>query len=315
MKKNLSILAVLIAVSFTLACEPASTGSNVATANANASNSNANGAPGSAAPTAAELMAIERKAWDDWASRNTAGLEGYMAPNFVNVGYSGASDRAAAMKSWTSHKCEMKDMKFSDEAVTQLSNDLALLTFKATGSIVCDGIAGPDPMNVSVIYTRDGGAWKAIYYHEVPTSDAKGEFGPPSATYDKSAELASLKPAPEDLVAIEKKLWDTWKAQDRKAFEEHLGDSIVVNGANGRLDRTQYLNAAFESDCKVDTISLGPMKSMEISDDLTMMFYRAAVKGTCGKDPVPANTIAATIYKRENGTSKAIYFMESPVRN
>ncbi|HSI88939.1 MAG TPA: nuclear transport factor 2 family protein [Pyrinomonadaceae bacterium] len=315
MKRILSILAALMAVAFTLACEPGSTGNTTAVSNANAVNSNANTAPTSAAPTASELMAIERKAWDDWASRNATGLEGYMAPNFVNVGYNGASDRVAAMKSWTSHKCEMKDMAFSDEAVTQFADDLALLTFKATGAITCDGIVGPDPVNVSVIYAREGGTWKAMYYHEVPTADAKGEYGPPSATYDKSAELASLKPAPEDLVAAETKLWDTWKAQDQKGFEEHLADEIVVNGPQGRLDRAQQLKYAFGSECKVESINLGPMKSMELSEGVTMIFYRTAVKGTCGTETVPPNSMAATIYKRENGTPKAIYFMESPVRN
>nr|MBA2378492.1 nuclear transport factor 2 family protein [Blastocatellia bacterium] len=211
MKRNLSIFAILFAISFTLACEPTPTGNTTAVAGANANNNNANTATSSAAPAVAELVGIERKAWDDWATRNVAGLEGYMASNFVNVGYNGASDRAAAIKSWTSHKCEMKELTFSDEAVDQLAPDLALLTFKATGAITCDGIAGPDPLNVSVIYKREGDSWKAVYYQEVPTPDAKGEYGPPSSTFDKAAELASLKPAPDALVAAETKLWETWK--------------------------------------------------------------------------------------------------------
>ncbi len=315
MKRNLSIFAILFAISFTLACEPTPTGNTTAVASANANNINANIATSSAAPALAELVAIERKAWDDWATRNAAGLEGYMASNFVNVGYNGASDRAAAMKSWTSHKCEMKDLKFSDEAVSQLAPDLALLTFKATGAITCDGTAGPDPMNVSVIYKREGDSWKAVYYQEVPTPDAKGEYGPAPASYDKAAQLASMDPAPQELVTTETKLWETWKTQDQKGFEENLSSDIVVNGAMGRADRAQYLKYAFGSECKVESYNLGPMKAQEIGDGLTMMFYRAAVKGTCGKDTVPPNSIAATIYKRENGTPKAIYFMESPVRD
>jgi hypothetical protein len=209
----------------------------------------------------------------------------------------------------------MKDMVFSDESVTALADGIALLTFKATGSITCDKIVGPSPLHVSALYVKEGDAWKAMYYQEVPAADAKGDYGPPSSTHDKAAELASLKPAPADLVTAETKLWETWKTQDQKGFEEHISNDIVVNGAMGRLDRAAYLKYAFGSECKVESYNLGPMKSMEIGEGLTMMFYRAAVKGTCVKDTVPPNSFAAAIYKTENGTPKAIYFMESPVRN
>lgn len=311
MKMRIKLIFSIAALALIAACS--GTADNKPAGNANVSN--ANTAPKAAAPTKEALMAIERQAWTDWAERNEKGLDGYMASDFVNVGYNGASDRAAALKSWTSHKCEMGDMAFSDEAVTELGDGIALLTFKATGPITCDKIVGPSPLNVSVLYGKEGDAWKAKYYQEVPTADAKGDYGPPSATHDKAAELASLKTAPDDLVAAETKLWETWKTQDQKGFEEHISNDIVVNGTMGRLDRAAYLKYAFGSECKVESYNLGPMKAQEIGEGFTIIFYRAAVKGTCGKDTVPPNSIAATIYKSENGTPKAIYFMESPVRN
>ncbi len=310
-------MMLIAAVGLISACNGVSENKPAANANAanvNASKVNANTAVKTAAPTAEALIAIEKKAWEDWATRNVGGLETYMASKFVNVGNNGASVREDAIKSWTSHKCEMKELTFSNEKVTELSDGVALLTFQAKSDIACDGKTGPDPLNVSVLYVKEGDAWKATYYQEVPATDAKGEYAPPTSPFDKEKELASLSAAPDDLVAAEKKLWETWKTQDRKGFEAHIADNIVANGSNGLMDRAKYLTSAFESDCKIDTTSLGPMKSTEISKDLTMMFYRASVKGTCGKEPVPANTIATTIYKRENGTPKAIYFMESPVR-
>ncbi|CAN5201476.1 hypothetical protein BH20ACI2_BH20ACI2_08740 [soil metagenome] len=315
MKTRIVSMMLIATVGLISACNGVSENKPVANAgNANSLKANANAVTKTAAPTKETLIAIERKAWEDWAAKKADGLDGYMASKFVALGNSGANDRAAALKSWTGHNCEMKNLAFSDEKVTELGDGAAMLTFKATAPITCDGKAGPDPVNVSVLYVNEGGAWKAMYYQEVPAADAKGEYAPPTTPLDKEKELASLSSAPDDLVSAEKKLWDTWKAQDRKAFEEHIADNIVVNGPNGHSDKARYLTAAFESNCKVDTISLGPMKSMEISKDLTMMFYRAAVKGACGKDTIPANSFAATIYKRENGTPKAIYFMESPVR-
>ncbi len=315
--KYRSIILIFVAASFA-ACEGTAGNKpvvNTATSQANANAANSNTTAKSAPPTKEVLVAIEKKAWENWAARNESGLEGYMASKFVNVGSNGSSDRAAAMKSWTNHKCEMKDLAFSDEAVTELAEGVALMTFKATSTMTCDGDVGPSPLNVSVVYAREGDAWKAMYYQEVPAVGAKGEYGPPSASANKDAELAGMQAAPEDIVTVEKKLWDTWKAQDRKGFEEHLSENIIVNGATGRLDKAKYMTAAFDSECKVDSVSLGPMKSMEISKDLTMVFYRAAVKAACGKDTLPPNSMATTIYKRENGVPKAIYFMENPVRN
>jgi hypothetical protein len=307
------ILAATIA--FVAACN--GTAENKPAANVNAANANAanaNAAPKAAAPTAETLIAIEKKAWEDWAARNEKGLEGYMASKFVNVGNNGATVRADAIKSWTTHKCEMKELAFSNEKVTELADGIALLTFQARSDIKCDGKTGPDPLNVSVLYVKEGDAWKAMYYQEVPAADAKGEFSPPTTPFDKEKELASLPAAAEDIVTTEKKLWDTWKAQDRKAFEEHISAKFVGNGRAGFMDRESFLKGAFEPPCKVDSVSTGPMKAMEINKDLTMIVYRATQKGSCGTDKLPENVMSVSIYARENGKPMAIYYMENPVR-
>ena len=290
---------------------------NTNAANAgNANAANANSAAKTAAPTKDALLAIEKKAWEDWANRRVEGLETYMAANFVNVGYNGASVRADAMKSWTSHKCEMKDLVFSDDQMTELAEGVALLTFKAKADIKCDGKSGPDPTNVSVLYVKEGDAWKAAYYQEVPAADAKGEYTPSATPVDKAKELASLSAAPDDIVENEKKLWSTWQARDQAAFRALITDNFVGNGRTGALIGTEaYMKSAFGTECKVESISMGPVKAMEISKDLTMIVYRATQKGACGNDKLPENVMSTSIYKRENGKPKAMYYMENPVRN
>lgn len=315
MKTRIVSMMLIAAVGLISACNGVS--ENKPAANANASNANVANtatAPKTAAPTKEALIAIERKAWEDWAAKKADGLEGYMASKFVSIGNSGANDRAATMKSWTGHNCEMKSLAFSDEKMTELGDGVALLTFKATAPITCDGKAGPDPVNVSVLYANEGGAWKAMYYQEVPAADAKGEYAPPTTPFDKEKELASLSAAPEDIVTVEKKLWDTWKAQDRKAFEEHVSAKFVGNGRAGFSDREAYLKGAFDPPCKVESATAGPMKAMEINKDLTMIIYRASQKGTCGADKLPENVMSVAIYARENGKPMAMYYMENPVR-
>ena len=317
MRIKLCLFISVLTASFLAGCGGAP--ANNSPANSNAANVNAgnsNVAAKTAAPTKEALIAIENKAWKDWAERNEKGLEGYMGSKFINVGYNGASDRAAAMKSWTSHKCEMKDMVFSDEAVTELADGIAMLTFKATGTITCDKVVGHSPLNVSVLYAKEGDAWKAMYYQETPAADSKGEYGPATTPVDKAAELASLAAAPEDIAATEKKLWETWKNRDEKAFREMVTDNIVGNGRSGRLAGADaYMKSSFDPTCKVESFTVGPMKAMEISKDLTMIIYRASQKGACGTDKLPENVMSVSIYRRENGKPKAAYYMENPVRN
>ncbi len=306
-------MMLIAAVGLISACSGVSENKPAANANAgNANASNSNAVTKAAAPTAQTLSAIEKKSWEDWAKRDSSGIDGFLASKFVGVGSSGASDRAAAMKSWTDHKCEMKELTFSDERVTELAGGVYLLTYKATQTTTCDGKPNPSPVNSSTVYVKDGDAWKAMYYHEVPATDAKGEYSSPSTPVDKEKELASLSSAPDDIVAAEKKLWDTWKAQDRKGFEEHLSANFVGNSRAGYMDREAYLKSAFDSQCKVDNVAPGPMKAVEINKDLTMIIYRASQKGTCGTEKIPDNVISVSIYKRENGKPMAIYYMENP---
>jgi ketosteroid isomerase-like protein len=296
------------------ACAAPSENKPAGNTNANTKAANTGTAPAAAAPSADVLAAIEKKSWEDWAKRDKAGVEGFLAAKFVSVGNSGASDRAESVKGWTEHKCEMSDLSFSDQKVTDLGDGIYLFTYKATVSAKCDGKPNPSPVNASTVYAKEGDTWKAMYYQEVPAPDAKGEYGSPSTPVDKAKELASLAAAPEDIVAVEKKLWETWKSQDSKAFEEHLSAKFVGNGRMGFADRATYLKNAFDPPCKVESATPGPMKALELSKDLTLIVYRAAQKGTCGKDALPANVMSVSIYRRENGKPMATYYMENPVK-
>lgn len=313
MKKVLLLIATISTAVLLATC--GGTAENKPAGNATASNTtNANSAAKPAGPSKDALVAIEKKAWEDWAARNEKGIDGYMAKNFVSVGNNGASLRADTLKSWTTHKCEMKELAFSNEKVTEMGDGVAMLTFQAKADIKCDGKTGPDPMNVSVLYVKEGDAWKAMYYQEVPAADAKGEYAPPSTPVDKVKELASLSAPDEGIVTVEKKLWDTWKAQDRKGFEEGISAKFFANGRAGQMDREAYIKGAFDPPCKVESASAGSMKAMEINKDLTMIIYRASQKGTCGTDKLPENVMSVSIYGRENGKPMAMYYMENPVR-
>jgi hypothetical protein len=281
-------------------------------ANANTNSANANtAAPKASAPTKEALLAIEKKSWDDWSKKNEKGIDGFMAANYVDVGRSGIFDRATSIKRWIDHKCEMKSITFSDEQMNELAEGVALLTYKTTGDIVCDGKPSPTPTYSSTLYVREGDAWKAAYYQEVAAFDAKGEMVPTKPEPKKEASEAKPDAASEEFTALEKKIWETWKARDQNAFSALVSDKFVGNGNRGRSDKALMLKNAFDPTCKVESFSLGPIKAISVSKDVTLIAYSAQQKGACGKDAFPSPVSVGAMYVKENGKWMNVYYMET----
>jgi hypothetical protein len=315
--KRRNIMKMLIGTIFLIAtsilfagCGGTVEKSSAVNANAPAANAPAPAKP--APPTSEALLAIEKKSWEDWNNKDSKGIDSFMAANFVTVGYSGASERPAALKSWTEHKCEMKDLKFTDENVTSLADGVALLTFKADADIKCDGVAGPNPVWASTLYVKEGEAWKAAYYQETPAEGSKGSYGPVQEKKDVPQGTAQAPAA--EIAALENKLWETWKNRDDAGFSALVSDKYVGNGRNGRIDKAQLMKLAFDPACKIESYSLDAMKSISLSKDVVLVFYKGNQKGTCGKDAIPPVVMATSIHANEGGTWKNIYYMETPTK-
>lgn len=278
--------------------------------NANAPASNAPAAAKPSMPTADALLAIEKKSWEDWGKKDAKGIDGFLAAKFVGVSRTGATDREGTLKTWTEHKCELASASFSDAKVTPIADGVVMLTSKVTHDIKCEGKAEPSPVYESTLYVKEGETWKAAYYQEVNAADAKGESTPPQP---RKEDLATSLSAPSaEIAALEKALWDTWKARDQKAFEPLLAANAFSHGRNGYSDRAQSLKNTFDPECKIDSYEFGPMKSMEIAKDVILVTYRATQKGTCGKDAIPGVVMATSINIKENGKWVNLYYMENP---
>ena len=138
---NFKPLALATALFFSgLACEPA--------ANSNATNTNAgnraavNSNVARTAPAAASkdaLFALEKQAWEGWKNRDAKSFEAVMSDKYVGFASTGRIGKAESVKSLSDQKCEIKSYSFSDEQMTPVGPDVALLTFKALQDGVCDG--------------------------------------------------------------------------------------------------------------------------------------------------------------------------------
>ena len=101
------ITLTLIMAAFIAACgAPAS--NTPAANNATAGNTNT-AKPVAAAPTKEALMTMERAGWEAWKNRDAKWTEENASDKYVGLGTSGRMDKAAAVKSYTTQKCEIKN--------------------------------------------------------------------------------------------------------------------------------------------------------------------------------------------------------------
>ena len=160
MKKiTLFILTLATAALFAACGAPA--GNNAPAANNANANSNANTAkPTAAAPTKDALMALEKSGWEAWKNRDSKWSEENYSAKGIGFGKDGRQDKAAMIKAMADAKCDIKSYSLSDDKMTMLGADVAVLTFKGTQDGTCDGKKVPAAVWASSVYVREGDKWK-----------------------------------------------------------------------------------------------------------------------------------------------------------
>ena len=186
--------------------------------NANAANTAEKTPP--AAPTKDALVTLEKSAYEAWKSKDAKFWDTFLSDKFVGYGSSGKLDKASATKEYTGADCEIKSYALSDEQMKPLGNDAALITYKTTVDGTCGGQKVPANSWAASVYVRDGDKWKGAFHAEAPVVDPKAAPAKPVDKKEASKE-GEAKPADRDagtdaMLAVEKTVWEAWKAHDAK---------------------------------------------------------------------------------------------------
>jgi ketosteroid isomerase-like protein len=314
-----SILFILIAVLF------AACGGTVVdnkAPNTNTGNSNTV-KTGPAPPTKEALVAIERKAFEAWKNKDGKYFEGFLADNFV--GFDGKGNRmgkAAAVKEITESKCEVKSSSLSDEQMTPVDADTAVLTLKATQDYTCDGKTGPPVAWGATVYTRSGDTWKAVYHNEIPVADPKAPPPTPAPVSAPAAKPADTRPAvdekptdplTEGYLAAIKKGWEAWKNRDAKAFEDIVTkDMILIDPAGRRLDKAGAIQSWTEPKCAIKSYTLTDASGVSLSKTAGLLTLKGTADGSC-ESIGPIGAIWGTYVIVKDGDNwKAAMIFETP---
>jgi len=147
-----------------------------------ANNADANDTPertASPGPTKVALITLEKSAYEAWKSKDAKFWVTFLSDKFVGWGSFGTLDKASATKEYTGTDCEIKSYALSDEHLSSLGKDSALIAYKATVDGTCGGQQLPTNSRAAAIYVRDDGKWKRAFHARAAIVDPKATLAKP----------------------------------------------------------------------------------------------------------------------------------------
>src|ERR1700746_3481801 len=198
-----------------------------------ASHANADDAPerpASARPTKVALIRLEKSAYEAWKSKDAKFWVTFLSDKFVGWGSFGKLDKASATKEYTGTDCEIKSYALSDEQLSSLGKDAALITYKASVNGTCGGQQLPTNSRAAAIYVRDDGKWERAFYARAAIVDPKGTLATSvdrqQALNEDNAQSTNGYARTDAMLAAERAVWEAWRAHDAKKIADLTAPSI-----------------------------------------------------------------------------------------
>jgi hypothetical protein len=257
----------------------------VFTAGANATTTGENKV--AAAPAKAALVSLEKSAYEAWKSKDAKFWDTFLADNFVGWGSSGRLDKASATKEYTRAGCEIKGYALSDEQMTPLGRNAALITHKIIVNGICGGQKIPSGSWAAGVYVRDGNGWKAAFHGEAPIVDPAAIPARPAAENAASQEHLT-KPIARDvhtdaLLLLEKTVWEAWKDHDAKKIDGLTAMNMQFVNIFGihLATKAEALKNWSGEGCDVKAVGLSDAAATMLSPTVGILTFHASADGTC----------------------------------
>lgn len=241
----------------------------------------------SAAPTQDALLALEKSAYEAWKSKDAKFWNTYLADNFVGYGSSGKLDKASATAEYSGADCEVKSYALSDEQMKPLGSNAALLTYKSTVDATCGGQKVPAISRVAAVYVREGGKWKDVFHAESAVVDpaAISTNAVDAGEASKTSEAASTARdgGTEAMLAVEKVVWEAWRAHDAKKIEALTAREISFINIFGMYlaTKAEALKNWSGEGCDVTSVSVTDAAGTMLSPTVGILTFKGAADGTC----------------------------------
>jgi hypothetical protein len=240
-----------------------------------------------AAPTKDALVTLEKSSYEARKSKDAKFWDTFLSDKFVGYGSSGKLDKASATREYAGADCEIKSYTLSDEQMKPLGNDAALITYKTTVDGTCGGQRLPAISWAASAYVRDGDKWKRAFHAEAPVVDPKAAPAKPvdkkEASKEGEARLADRDAGTDAIVAVEKAVWEAWRAHDAKNLEELTARDISFINIFGTYfaNKADALKDWTGPGCDAKSVSVTGAAATMLSPTVGILTFKGAADGTC----------------------------------
>ena len=315
MKWNSPLTLTFIVVTF-FAARGVDAQNNPAARNAEAADTNTP-KPVAEAPTIDALLALDKQANEAYMKGDSKFFEGLLSEKFVMREGGQRMDKAAVVKMITGVKCDVKTWNLDEPWMAKIDADTYVLSYRSTWEGTCTGLDGksvkiPSPTRAATIWVRSGDKWLAAFHGENPIIDPKNspKATAPPAQPAKKAELKPTDLSTDALVAVEKSVWEAWKAHDAQKLEELTANdlSFIDIFGNSYANKTDTIKAWAGSICEVKSVDVTDGVATALSPRVELLMHTGTTEGTCYGEKVPA-IHGNSIYVRDGDAWKLAFTM------
>ena len=241
----------------------------------------------SAGPTKVALLALETSAYEAWKSKDAKFWSAFLSNKFVGWGSLGRLDKASAIKEYIGADCEIKSYALSDERVSPLGKDAALITHRVTVNGACGGQKLPTNSWAATVYVRDGSNWQGAFHAQAPIVDPKSTPAKPAerqqALNEDDAQPTNRDARTDAMLAVERVVWEAWRAHDGRKLQDLTARDISFINVFGTYlaTKSEALKNWSGSGCDVKSVGVTDAASTMLSPTVGILTFKAAANGTC----------------------------------
>ena len=272
-----------------------------------------------AAPTMDALVTLETSAYEAWKSKDAKFWDTFLSDKFVGYGSSGKLDKASATKEYAGADCEIKSYALSDEQMKLLGHRVALITYQTSVDGSCGGKKLPANSWAASVYVRNGDQWKGVFHAESPVVDPTAAAAKPLANTEAPKTLEA-KPADRDagtdaMLAVEKTVWEAWRAHDAKKIAGLTATDISFINIFGMYLATKAdaLKNWSGTGCDVRSVSVTDAAGTMLSPTVGILTFKGAADGTCYGQKV-GPIWGTSIYVNDRDAWKWTFGINTPAR-
>jgi uncharacterized protein (TIGR02246 family) len=118
----------------------------------------------------AAVRDLEARSWVAWQNHDAAFFEQFLSDDHVEIHGDGVVGKAAVVEGVRSPFCKVQSYTLGALAVTAVSPDAMLVTYRAEQDTTCGKARVPSPVWASSVYARRAGRWVNVLYQHTPVT-------------------------------------------------------------------------------------------------------------------------------------------------